>query len=54
MQTKQKKQPGLFDEELRLQKLSSKGDPLEMLNQKIKWEALHYKLLHHTQEYSPY
>ena len=38
MKIKQKKQPGLFDEELRLQKLSSKGDPLERLNQKIKWE----------------
>lgn len=38
MKTKQKKQPGLFDEEMRLQKLSSKGDPLEKLNQKIKWE----------------
>lgn len=38
MKTKQKNQHGLFDEELRLQKLSSKGDPLERLNQKIKWE----------------
>jgi IS5 family transposase len=38
MKIKQKQQPGLFDEELRLQKLSSKGDPLERLNQKIKWE----------------
>ena len=38
MKTKQKKQHGLFDEELRLQKLSAKGDPLERLNQKIKWE----------------
>jgi IS5 family transposase len=38
MKTKQKTQHGLFDEELRLQKLSSKGDPLEKLNRKIKWE----------------
>jgi len=38
MKTKQKNQPGLFDEELRLQKLSAKGDPLEKLNQRINWE----------------
>jgi len=38
MKTKRKSQPGLFDEELRLRKLSSKGDPLEKLNKKIQWE----------------
>jgi IS5 family transposase len=38
MKTKRKSQPGLFDEELRLRKLSLKGDPLERLNKKIQWE----------------
>jgi len=38
MKTKHKPQPGLFDEELRLRKLSAKGDPLERLNKRIGWE----------------
>ena len=36
MKTKRKAQPGLFDEEIRLHKLSTKGDPLEKLNKKIR------------------
>jgi hypothetical protein len=38
MKRKHKLQTGLFDEELRLQKLSAKSDPLESLNKKIQWE----------------
>lgn len=38
MKTKNKQPHGLFDEELRLRKLSFKGDPLERLNKKLKWE----------------
>jgi len=38
MKRKRKAIPGLFDEELRLRKLSSKGDPLERLNKTIRWE----------------
>lgn len=38
MKAKHKAQPGLFDEGLRLRKISLKGDPLERLNKKIKWE----------------
>ena len=38
MKTKCKAQLGLFDEEIRLRKLSTKGDPLEKLNKKIQWE----------------
>lgn len=29
---------GLFDEDIRLKKLSKKGDPLEKLNKAIDWE----------------
>lgn len=35
---KKDKTPGLFDEEFKLRKLSTKGDPLEKLNRLINWE----------------
>ena len=36
---KQKRTPGLFDEDIRLNKISKQGDPLEKLKSMIKWES---------------
>lgn len=38
MKYKRKEQRGLFDEEMRLEKLSQTNDPLEKLNRRINWE----------------
>ena len=41
-----KSEPGMFDAELRCAQLSEHGDPLEKLNQTIRWEDFRETLLH--------
>ena len=41
--------PGFFDEEFKLERISTLGDPLERLNQVVNWEIFSEILLHAMQ-----